>query len=145
MYPRARPDIRERRGRVPFEEQLGKPLTRPANDVVSRITFQNPEHKREWRVLAAAYDKVNSVRLKLLLRFSPPGRYTLLPQAILAEGDGYLWVSVVAFNDEKTLAVLSVETFCGCGNSNVLLLEKRDGKWHEAKWPAKHSSAFSCS
>lgn len=118
--------------------------TRPVKDIVSRISFQNPEHQREWRVLAAEYDSVNRVGFKLLPRFSPPGRYTLLPQAILAGGDGYLRVSAVAFNEKKTLAVVSVETLCGCGDSNVTLLEKHEGKWHEVKWPGKHIDVATC-
>ncbi len=44
---------------------------------------------------------------------------------------GYVILSAVGFNSEKTIALVYVEYRCGglCGSSRYYILEKRDGRW----------------
>jgi hypothetical protein len=51
--------------------------------------------------------------------------------------DGYLYVSSVGFNSDKTKAVVSVYFWCGmlCAERNSLLLEKRNRRWHVIPTP----------
>ncbi len=49
------------------------------------------------------------------------------------DSGGYVVVSAVGFNSEKTAAVLYVGRKCGpdCGGGSYHLMENRDGKWQE--------------
>ena len=52
------------------------------------------------------------------------------------DSGGYLQVSAVGFNAEKTIAVVYTAHGCGglCGGGGFSVLEKKDGKWQEMKW-----------
>jgi hypothetical protein len=47
------------------------------------------------------------------------------------DSSGYLILSAVGFNSEKTIALIYVDYRCGglCGSSRYYILEKRDGHW----------------
>jgi hypothetical protein len=47
------------------------------------------------------------------------------------DSTGYLILSAVGFNSEKTVALVYVEYRCGglCGSSRYCILKKRDGRW----------------
>ena len=49
---------------------------------------------------------------------------------------GFVQVSAVGFNAEKTIAVVYVAHGCGglCGAGGFSVLEKKDGKWQEMIW-----------
>jgi hypothetical protein len=49
------------------------------------------------------------------------------------DSGGYLAMSAVGFNEEKTLAIVYTGSTCGslCGRWGYHLLEKVDGKWRE--------------
>ena len=118
--------------------------TKPVRDILTRVSFDNADHQRQLRALATEYDNINRIPLEVLPRFSPRERYTLLPHVFVSAADRYLRVSAVAFDKEKTLALVSVEHWCGCVVSHVLVLEKQDGKWQEVNWPGKHIEQATC-
>ena len=118
--------------------------TKPVRDILTRVSFDDADHQRQFRALAAEYDNINRIPLELLPRFSPRERYTLLPHGFVSGANRYLQVSAVAFDKEKTLALVSVENQCGCVVSHVLVLEKQDGKWQEVNWPGKHFDQATC-
>jgi hypothetical protein len=47
------------------------------------------------------------------------------------DSGGYVILSAVGFNSEKTIALVYVDYRCGglCGSSRYYILEKRDGRW----------------
>jgi hypothetical protein len=51
------------------------------------------------------------------------------------DSSGYLILSGVGFNSDKTIALVYVEHRCGnmCGGSRYYLLEKRNGQWSKCK------------
>jgi hypothetical protein len=49
---------------------------------------------------------------------------------------GWLELSAVGFNEDKTVAVVYVGHHCGalCGGGGFYVLQKKDGKWQPLKW-----------
>jgi hypothetical protein len=49
---------------------------------------------------------------------------------------GYITLSAVGFNEDKTVAVVYMGHHCGimCAEGNFHVLEKKDGKWQPLKW-----------
>ncbi len=105
-----------------------------------RHSFEKPEHLRMWLALADEYDKVNKHPLLLLRKFDLPKDYEFTAVEGLALDEhrdpGNIFVSAVAFNDAKTLALISIENYCGisCGSQTTLLLEKKGDSWQKVEW-----------
>jgi len=52
------------------------------------------------------------------------------------DSDGYLELSAVGFNPDKTIAVVYMGHSCGqmCGGGSFHVLQKQDGKWTPLEW-----------
>jgi hypothetical protein len=50
---------------------------------------------------------------------------------------GYLWLSAVGFNSDRTFALVSVSHICGtlCAGGHYYLLHKQDGEWRAVEFP----------
>ena len=114
------------------------------------------ENEARLRPLIDSYRKANKIRSVLQQKFNFPFEYELIP-ADLIEGfftkkgpggwadffkrfpgsGGYVVMSAVGFNPDKTLALVYAGHACGglCGGGAYHLLKKADGKWTEIKWP----------
>jgi hypothetical protein len=58
------------------------------------------------------------------------------------DSKGFIWVSAVGFNKDKTLALVLMSHSCGglCGGGTYHFLEKKDGKWTRAQLKGKPGS-----
>ena len=58
------------------------------------------------------------------------------------DSGGYMELSAVGFNADKTVAVVYTAHFCGglCGGGGFEVLEKKDGKWQPLKWKGSSCS-----
>lgn len=52
------------------------------------------------------------------------------------DSGGWIELSAVGFNTEKTVAVVYIGHNCGvlCGGGHFHVLQKREGKWQPLKW-----------
>lgn len=134
-----------------------KPLDERLNGKVEKWkSFFDPDHQRSWQILAREYERVNEVPRRLLPKLSLAMPYefehssSTVAEAEVSEESpkqakerNIEWrtnpvvrVSAVAFNETKTLALVSIEHFCGpkCGRSQLVLPEKTSGTWKEVPW-----------
>lgn len=65
------------------------------------------------------------------------GFYTQFP-----DSGGWIEMSAVGFNADKTVAVVYMEHSCGmlCGGGRFHVLQKKDGKWLPLKWKGSSCS-----
>jgi hypothetical protein len=98
--------------------------------------------KRTIGTAISDYNKVNQKRWLLTRRFSIEKPYRLLSGNRLltlarnGSAMGWIEVSAVGFNDEKTIAVVYAGHHCGslCGGGTFHVLHKQDGLWQPLKW-----------
>jgi hypothetical protein len=52
---------------------------------------------------------------------------------------GWIELSAIGFNADKTVAVVYMGHLCGglCGGGQFHVLQKKDGKWEPLKWQGK--------
>lgn len=52
------------------------------------------------------------------------------------DSGGYIQLSAVGFNDDRTVAVVFTRHYCGmlCGGGSYNVLQKKDGKWVPLQW-----------
>jgi hypothetical protein len=107
-----------------------------------------PEAASRFQDAIADYKRVNSMQWLLQRRFQIEKPYEILSSdaiGVSAKGwdsfykryprsGGYIVMSAVDFNKEKTRAILYTGSACGglCGRWGFHLLEKKDGKWTKA-------------
>ena len=117
-----------------------------------------PDDANETRLrpLINAYRDANKSMSVLQRKFSLPFEYELVPSDVIdgffktkgpggwadfykrfPGSGGYVEMSAVGFNSDKTLALLYAGHSCGglCGGGAYHLLKKVDGKWTEINWP----------
>jgi len=117
------------------------------------MKFEGRDQAR-FIAVVEAFERLNSRRWSLLPMLSISKPYDLASEqevSSFSEQDseagkrwrerhpgawGYVYVSAVAFNADRTQALVSVSHLCGslCGAGQYHLLEKKDGQWVEAKW-----------
>jgi len=87
------------------------------------------------------YKKANASGKLLVRGFLMEKPYDLVPQkeipafyARYPRSQGYIHVSAVGFNSDKTKAMVYLGHWCGslCGGGTYHLLEKIEGKWRKA-------------
>ncbi len=118
--------------------------TMPKAGIESCLT---PEAANRFKDAIADYERVNRKAWILQRQFEIEKNYELVTaetiKVVFKEGSwdafykrypgsgGYLTVSAVGFNENKTLAVVQAGSSCGglCGRWGFHLLEKMDGKW----------------
>jgi hypothetical protein len=112
-----------------------------AQAVGPAIAAYNELSKKTWLLqrsfeLEIPYQLVAAVDLEAffksdLKRGGWPGFYQQYP-----DSGGYIELSAVGFNDDKTVAVLYIGHHCGmlCGGGQFHVLQKKDGKWQPLKW-----------
>ncbi|HLJ46322.1 MAG TPA: hypothetical protein VKU01_09960 [Bryobacteraceae bacterium] len=96
----------------------------------------------------ADYVKVNQKQWLLRGQFHIQPLFQIVPAEQLSNvlkiyhSVGWVELSAVGFNAEKTVAVVYIGHHCGglCGGGGFHVLEKKDGKWQPLKW--RGSSCF---
>ena len=126
-------------------------------------TCLKAEPASEQRVAPAIEDfvKANGVKHRLLPRFEIATPYRLvgsesLLSLIRQDGwtsfynkypgvDGFIDLSAVGFNSDKTVAVVAKGRWCGdlCGEGSYYVLEKRNGRWGPMEWKGRSCSWIS--
>ena len=55
---------------------------------------------------------------------------------------GFVYLSAVGFNADKTVAVVSIGHWCGglCGEGQYHVLQKKDGRWIPLEWKGDRCS-----
>lgn len=108
--------------------------------------------KKEWQPVLNDLIRANQTPRKLTRTFSLKVPYRLLSKEELNAGfpegggwkayyekfpdsNGYIWFSAVGFNADKSKAIVYVNHACGglCGGGGPHFLEKKDGRWVEAR------------
>jgi hypothetical protein len=113
-------------------------------------------NEAKLRPLIDNYRDANKKASVLQRKFSFPFEYDLVPSEVVdgffkskgpggwadfykrfPNSGGYVEMSAVGFNSDKTLALLYAGHSCGglCGGGSYHLLRKLDGKWTEINWP----------
>ena len=103
----------------------------------------------------AAYREANKQTLLLQPKFDVSVPVQLVPQKSIAaffttngvagwrdfyakypDSGGYIVMSAVGFNPDKTVAIVYMGHSCGslCGGGRYHFLQKTDGKWHQVDW-----------
>lgn len=111
-----------------------------------------PEFLARYDEVMSAFERVNQQPKLLLRKLTIEKPYKLVPKSAIAEAfkdgtlkgwaafydrfpesGGYLDVSAVSFNADKTQALVYIGHECGnlCGGGTYHLLEKNGGKWEE--------------
>jgi hypothetical protein len=85
-----------------------------------------------------SYKMVSKAELHAAFRHLPPNAVTDGWEGFrdsFPDSSGYLILSGVGFNSDKTIALVYVEHRCGnmCGGSRYYILEKRNGQWAKCK------------
>jgi hypothetical protein len=112
------------------------------------------EFTKRFEGIFKSFEQANREPLLLQYHFAVPKRYQIVsaseseaafhrpaPNAIVdgwegfrqsfPDSGGYVILSAVGFNSEKTIALVYIDYRCGglCGSSRYYTLEKRDGRW----------------
>src|SRR5581483_829118 len=109
--------------------------------------------KQELQPLYDNFEQANRQSKTLLPMLTIAKPYDLVPESRVYVADvtgdadkawevqhpgafGYLWVSAVGFNSDRTLALVSVSHVCGnmCAGGHYYLLRKQNGKWQSAEF-----------
>jgi hypothetical protein len=108
-----------------------------ANKFKDAISDFERANRKPWRLqrqfeMQKPYEVMSSDAIKLLFKEHGSdwdGFYERYPSS-----GGFLVLSAVGFNKDKTLAIVYVGSACGslCGTWGFHLLEKVDGKWQKA-------------
>ena len=106
--------------------------------------------------ILAAYREINKKAKMLQRKFAPAFRYALVSKASIhnyfaiagvdgwrefyrkyPDSGGYITMSAVGFNADKTIAIVYMGHSCGglCGGGTYHFLRKAEGKWSEFQWP----------
>ena len=114
------------------------------------------ENEARLRPLIDSYRKANKIRSVLQQKFNFPFEYELVPSETIdgffkskgpggwagfykrfPNSGGYVEMSAVGFNSDKTLALMYAGHSCGglCGGGAYHFFKKVDGKWKEFNWP----------
>ena len=124
------------------------------NDEGAESTCLKPEREYDKLIGGAIRDfvKVTKTKWRLREKFIPKIPYALITSDEIAslnsEGgwerfykkhpasDGFVDLSAVGFNSDKTIAVVSKGRWCGilCGEGAYHVLVKKDGKWVPLEW-----------
>jgi hypothetical protein len=103
-------------------------------------------NKTKWRLqekikVERPFQLVSSdIILGLVKKESWEGFYKKYP-----DSGGFIDLSAVGFNEDKSVAVLSKGGWCGdlCGGGEYYVLQKRDGKWVPLDWKGEKCSWIS--
>jgi len=111
-----------------------------------------PEFLKTYGGVMDEFEKVNQEPKLLLRKLAIEKPYQLVPKSVIAgffkydvftgwqsfdshfpEAEGYLDLSAVGFNPDKTQALVYIGHHCGalCGGGRYHLIEKKAGKWEE--------------
>ena len=117
-----------------------------------------PENEALLRPLIDAYRKANKTPSILEKKIVIPVQYEIVPKATIygffdkngpggwtnfnkrfPNSGGYIELSAVGFNSDKTMALVYSGHSCGglCGGGGYFFLKKVNGKWTEANWPGQ--------
>jgi hypothetical protein len=123
-----------------------------------------PDNESDKSLMGSAiadYDKVNSTSWTLQRQFKLDIPYELPNSSEIAslfaernwksfyerypKSGGWIELSAVGFNSEKTVAVVYAGHHCGllCGGGSFHVLRKKDGKWQPLKWNGSDCGWFS--
>jgi hypothetical protein len=116
-----------------------------------------PDQEATLRPLINAYVDANKNKLSFQRKFELPYEYQLVPRGSITAmfkaddlekawknfyvtypgSGGFIQLSAVGFNADKTLALVYTAHSCGslCGSGGYHLMKKTDGKWSEIAWP----------
>jgi hypothetical protein len=115
-----------------------------------------PTQEAALRPLINAYHEANKTPSLLQRMFTLPNEYEIVPSATIeaffkGKGSGswagfykkfpntggFVYVSNVGFNSDRTLALMYAGHSCGglCGGGAYHFFKKVDGKWIESNWP----------
>jgi len=116
----------------------------------------DPAQEATLRPLITAYHKANEKPSLLIDKFHFPFKYQIVPEATIdaffgekgkgswagfykkfPKSGGFVYVSSVGFNADKTLALVYAGHSCGglCGGGSYHLFKKLNNKWTEINWP----------
>ena len=86
------------------------------------------------------YDLITPDELKLTFESGPTGWENFYKQH--PDSGGFIVLSAVGFNADKTVAVVYMGHSCGnlCGEGRFHVLQKKDGKWSPLNWKGKSCS-----
>jgi len=140
---------------IPHEESYGfaKDTLMIREETVSMKISRadlTPDAANKFMDTIAVFNRINSRKWLLQRRFQIQKSYTLISAATIKNlpdqppsSAAYVEMSVVAFNHERTRAIVYLSNSCGglCGSFRFHLLEKRHGKWKEV--PGVTSVGFS--
>ncbi|HWW98739.1 MAG TPA: hypothetical protein VNY74_13620 [Edaphobacter sp.] len=93
------------------------------------LPYNNPEAYKVYEALASSED--------LQAFFQPGGAgWEGLAERYPDSAHSYIVLSPVAFNADKTIAVVYMGHSCGslCGGGTFYVLEKKDGIWKSMRW-----------
>jgi hypothetical protein len=117
-----------------------------------------PASEPTFGPLITAYRALNKKPWLLQDKFNFPFKYQLVPRATIdaffekknvggwedfykrfPRSGGYVYVSAVGFNPDRTLAMVYAGHSCGglCGGGGYRFLKKVDGKWTEINFPGQ--------
>ena len=103
-------------------------------------------NKTKWRIqenfkIEKPYKIVSSdIILSLIKKEGWEGFYKKYP-----DSGGFIDLSAVGFNADKSIAVLSKGGWCGdlCGSGDYYVLQKKDGRWTPLEWTGQKCSWIS--
>ena len=132
------------------EETDSEPFFQPVRECLP----STPEFLKTYRSVVGDFEKVNRDSKRLVRKLQIDKPYQLVPRATILglfkydafegwqsfgdkfpESEGYIDISAVGFNAEKTQALVYTGHSCGalCGGGTYHLLEKKGGKWQEVR------------
>jgi hypothetical protein len=127
-----------------------------SDDERDQCLAPTPENEATLRPLINAYREANKTPSLLQRLFTLPNEYEIVPSDTIeaffkskAGGNwaafykrfpkpgGYVFMSAVGFNADRTMALAYAGHACGglCGGGAYHFFKKVDGKWKEFNWP----------
>ena len=130
-YPRFSDDTDECLKPDPANEASLRPLINNYREVNKRASILQRQFSFPFE-----YELVPSETIDSFFKSKGPGGWTGFYKRFPNSG-GYVEMSAVGFNSDKTLALMYAGHSCGglCGGGAYHLLKKVDGKWTEINWP----------
>jgi hypothetical protein len=85
--------------------------------------------------LSFSYEMVSELEINGLIKERRPEQWESFYSKYPDSAGSYIFMSPIAFNKGRTLAILYFGHWCGqtCGEGAVRLLEKKDGKWEDGR------------
>jgi hypothetical protein len=120
-----------------------------------------PEYQPIYGPVIADFVRVNKTKWRLQRNFEVVVPYSFISEKTVlsltddkhweefykvdGNDDGFIDLSAVGFNADKTIALVSVGRWCGgtCGEGSYYFLQKKDGKWSIANFPRSGCSWIS--